>query len=112
MITPIVATVNAPPSPSKTEYAVLGYSAALRVAAPCVRNQEGSLSMWFLVRRLRRRILLVIALPVARMVIRRLALAADRRNPSTRTARALHQADSGVTAVSRRASRASRKAAR
>jgi len=58
-------------------------------------------------------ILLAIALPFARMVVHRLAVAAEQRNASTRTARALHHADSAVTAVSRRASRkASRKAAR
>ena len=34
-----------------------------------------------------------------------LALAAEHRDPSTRTAKALHQADSTVTAVSRRAPR-------
>lgn len=61
--------------------------------------------MWFLFRRLRRVILLAIALPLARMVVHRLALAAEHRDPSTRTARTLHQADSAVTAVSRRASR-------
>jgi hypothetical protein len=46
-------------------------------------------------------LLLAIALPLTRA----LALAADRRDPSTRTAKALHQADSTVTAVSRRAAR-------
>jgi hypothetical protein len=60
--------------------------------------------MWFLSRRLRRLILLAIALPLARVVVHRLALAAEHRGPSTRTARALHHADSAVTAVSRRAS--------
>jgi len=60
--------------------------------------------MWFLSRRLRRMILLAIAFPVARMVVHRLAMAAEHRDPSTRTARALHHADSTVTAVSRRAS--------
>lgn len=67
---------------------------------------EGTLSMWvFLLGRLRTWVLLAIALPLARLVVHRLALAADRRNPSSRTARALHQADSAVTAVSRRTSR-------
>ena len=61
--------------------------------------------MWvFLSSRLRRWVLLAIALPLARALVHHLALAADRRNPSTRTARALHQADSAVTAVSRRTS--------
>ena len=62
--------------------------------------------MWFLLgRRLRRLILLAIAFPLARMVVHRLARAAEHRDPATRTARALHHADSAVTAVSRRASR-------
>jgi hypothetical protein len=60
--------------------------------------------MWvFFSRRLRMWLLLAIALPLARTLIHRLALAAERRGPSTRTARALLQADSAVTAVSRRA---------
>jgi hypothetical protein len=59
--------------------------------------------MWlFLTRRLRTWLLLAIALPVGRAVVHRLALAAERRDPSTRTARTLHQADSAVAAVSRR----------
>jgi hypothetical protein len=43
-------------------------------------------------------------LPLARIVVHRLALAADRRDPSARTARALRHADSAVAAVSRRSS--------
>jgi hypothetical protein len=66
--------------------------------------------MWvFLFARVRRWLLLIIALPLARLVIHRLALAADRRDPSARTARALHHADSAVTALSRRASRRARR---
>ena len=62
--------------------------------------------MWaFFSRRLRMWLLLAIALPLTRALAHRLALAAERRDPSTRTARALHQADSAVTAVSRRAAR-------
>lgn len=62
--------------------------------------------MWvFLSARLRTWLLLAIALPVARFLVHRLAVAAERRDPSARTARALHQADSAVTTVSRRASR-------
>jgi len=62
--------------------------------------------MWvFLSTRLRRWVLLAIALPLARLLVHRAALAAERRDPAARTARALHQADSAVTAVSRRASR-------
>ena len=70
--------------------------------------------MWvFFTRRLRMWLLLAIALPLARALIHRLALAAEQRDPSTRTARALHQADSSVTAVSRRAgSRRERRKAR
>jgi hypothetical protein len=64
------------------------------------------LCMWlFLSRRLRVWVLLSIALPLARVLVRRLALAAERHDPSARTARALRQADSAMTAVSRRASR-------
>jgi hypothetical protein len=60
--------------------------------------------MWaFFSRRLRMWLLLAIALPLTRAVVHRLALAAEHRNPSTRTAKTLHQADSAVTAVSRRA---------
>jgi hypothetical protein len=61
--------------------------------------------MWFLFRRLRRLILLAIALPLARMVVHHLAIAAENRKPRTRTAKALHHADSAVNAVSRRTSR-------
>jgi hypothetical protein len=62
--------------------------------------------MWMFVSgRLRTWVLLAIALPLARVFVHRLALAAGRHDPSTRTARALHQADSAVTAVTRRASR-------
>jgi hypothetical protein len=59
----------------------------------------------FFSRRLRKWLLLAIALPLIRMLVHRLALAAGRRDPSTRTAKALHQADSAVTAVSRRTAR-------
>ena len=69
-------------------------------------DDEGTLSMWaFFSRRLRMWLLLAIALPLTRALVHRLALAAERRDPSTRTAKALHQADSAVTAVSRRAAR-------
>jgi hypothetical protein len=62
--------------------------------------------MWmFLSRRLRAWVVLTIALPAARAVVHRLALAADRRDPSARPAKALRQADSALTAVSRRANR-------
>ena len=78
-------------------------------------DDEGTLSMWaFFSRRLRMWLLLAIALPLTRALVHRLALAAQHRDPSTRTAKALHQADSTVTAVSRRAARKSerRKAGR
>ena len=62
--------------------------------------------MWaFFSRRLRMWLLLAIALPLTRAFVHRLALAAERRDPSTRTAKALFKADSAVTAVSRRAAR-------
>ena len=62
--------------------------------------------MWaFFSRRLRMWLLLAIALPLTRALVHRLALAAVRRDPSTRTAKALFKADSAVTAVSRRAAR-------
>jgi hypothetical protein len=62
--------------------------------------------MWaFFSRRLRMWLLLAIALPLARALVHRLALAAERRDPSTRTAKTLLQADSMVTAVSRRTAR-------
>ncbi|HEY6493892.1 MAG TPA: hypothetical protein VIZ43_11490 [Trebonia sp.] len=50
-------------------------------------------------------LLLAIALPLLRVLVHRLAQAAERRDPSTRTAKTLVQADSAVTAVSRRAAR-------
>ncbi len=62
--------------------------------------------MWaFFSRRLRMWLLLAIALPLTRAVVHRLAVAAERRDPSTRTARALFNADSAVTALSKRAAR-------
>jgi hypothetical protein len=50
-------------------------------------------------------LLLAIVLPLTQALVHRLALAAVRRDPSTRTAKALFKADSAVTAVSRRAAR-------
>ena len=83
------------------------YPAAPRVAPrpeqPYIRKTA---NMWiFLTRRLRRWVLLAIALPAARLLVHRLALAAEHRDQSTRTARTLHQVDSAVTAVSRRSRR-------
>jgi len=54
-------------------------------------------------------VLLTVMLPLARTLVHRLARAADRRDPRSRAARALRQADSTVTAVSRRASRRGRR---
>jgi hypothetical protein len=68
------------------------------------------LSMWvFLSARLRTWLLLAIALPLARLLVHRFAVAAERRDASARTAKLLHQADSAVTAVSGRASRRARR---
>lgn len=76
-----------------------------RVAAWATKGPE---LMWvFLTKRLRMWLLLAIALPLARTVVHRLAVAADRRNPSTRTAHTLRQADSVVDGVYRRTARAS-----
>jgi hypothetical protein len=62
--------------------------------------------MWaFFSRRLRMWLLLAIALPLTRALVHRLALAAERRDPSTKTARTLLHADSAVTSVSQRAAR-------
>jgi ribosomal protein S9 len=62
--------------------------------------------MWvFFSRRLRMWLLLAIALPVTRALVHRLALAAERRDPSTRTAKTLLRTDSMITGVSRRAER-------
>jgi hypothetical protein len=69
------------------------------------RLDERTLSMFaFFSRRLRTWLLLAIALPITRLVVHRLALAAERRDASARPARLLRQADSAVTAVSGRAS--------
>jgi hypothetical protein len=71
--------------------------------------------MWaFFSRRLRTWLLLAIALPLTRTLVHRLALAADRHDPATRTAKTLHHADSVVAGLSRRATQRSdrRKATR
>ena len=73
-------------------------------------EEEGTLSMWvFLSARLRTWLLLAIALPLARLLVHRLAVAAERRDPSARTAKLLRRADSAVTAVSGRSSRRARR---
>jgi hypothetical protein len=62
--------------------------------------------MWaFFSRRLRTWLLLAIALPLTRALVHRLARTAERRDPSTRTAKTLVRADSAVTSVSQRAAR-------
>jgi hypothetical protein len=66
--------------------------------------------MWvFLTARLRVWLLLAIALPLARLLVHRLAVAADRHDTSARTAKLLRRADSAVTAASRRSSRGARR---
>ena len=60
--------------------------------------------MWvFLSARLRAWLFMAIALPLARVLIHRLAIAADRHD--ARSAKLLHCADSAVTAVARRTGR-------
>jgi hypothetical protein len=73
-------------------------------------EEEGTLSMWVLLSaRLRAWLLLAIALPLARLLVHRLAVAAERHAPSARRAKLLRRADSAVTAVSGRASRRARR---
>lgn len=62
--------------------------------------------MWvFLSGRLRTWLVLAVALPLARLLVHRLAVAAEHRDASTKTARVLHGADSTVAAMARRVSR-------
>jgi hypothetical protein len=66
--------------------------------------------MWvFLSSRLRTWLLLAIALPLVRLVVHRLAVAAEHHDQSARTAKLLRRADSAVTAVSGRSSRRARR---
>jgi hypothetical protein len=66
--------------------------------------------MWvFLSARLRTWLLLAIALPLARLLVHSLAVAAERHDPSARTAKLLHRADSAVTVVRGRFSRRARR---
>ena len=66
--------------------------------------------MWvFLFSRLQTWLLLAIALPLARLLVHRLAVTADRRDPSARAARLLDQADSAVATISGRVSRRARR---
>lgn len=62
--------------------------------------------MWlFISRKIRTWLLLTVGLPLTRLAVHRLAVAANRHNESARTARALRKADSAMTEVSRHASR-------
>jgi hypothetical protein len=62
--------------------------------------------MWlFISKKIRTWLLLTVGLRLTRLAVHRLAVAADRHNESARTARALHKADSAMTAVSRHTSR-------
>jgi hypothetical protein len=66
--------------------------------------------MWvFLSARLRTWLFLAIALPLVRLLVRRLAVAAERHDPSARRVKVLRQADSAVTALSGRFSRRARR---
>jgi hypothetical protein len=66
--------------------------------------------MWlFLSARFRTWLLLAVAVPLSRMLVHRLAVVANRRDPSARGARLLNQADSAMTSVSRRTSRKARR---
>jgi hypothetical protein len=62
--------------------------------------------MWvFISKKVRTWLLLTVGLPLIRLAVHRLAVAADRHDESARIARALRKADSAITAVSRRTSR-------
>ena len=62
--------------------------------------------MWlFISKKIRTWLLLTVGLPLTRRAVNRLAVVADRHDESARTARALHKADSAMTAVSRHAFR-------
>ena len=56
-------------------------------------------------KRIRTWLLLSVGLPLTRVAVHRLAVAADRHDESARTARALRKADSAITAVSQHNSR-------
>ena len=62
--------------------------------------------MWlFITKKFRTWLLLTVGLPLTQQAVHRLAVAADRHDESARTARALHKADSAMSAVSRHVSR-------
>jgi hypothetical protein len=54
-------------------------------------------------------VLLAIAVPLARVLVHRLAVAANKRSPDASTTRLLQNADSAVTSVSQRAKQARRR---
>jgi hypothetical protein len=59
--------------------------------------------MWlFLSRRLRMWVLLAVGVPLARALVHRLAVAANKRSPDASATRLLHHADSAVTSMSQR----------
>ena len=62
--------------------------------------------MWLLIsKKMRTWLILTVGLPLTRLAVHRLAVAAGRRDESARTARALRKADSAMAAVSQRTSR-------
>jgi hypothetical protein len=62
--------------------------------------------MWLLIsKKIRTWLLLTVGLPLTRLAVHRLAVAADRHDDAARTSRALHKADSAMTAISRHTSR-------
>jgi hypothetical protein len=62
--------------------------------------------MWlFFSKKIRTWLLLTVGLPLTRLAVHRLAMAADRHDESARSARALRKADSALTAVCRHTSR-------
>jgi hypothetical protein len=66
--------------------------------------------MWvFLTRRLRMWVLLTIAVPLARVLVHRLAVAANKRSPDASTTRLLQNADSAMTSASQRSKQAPRR---
>ena len=95
--------------PSSEPYEVPHINAG-RPGASRQAGEEGTLSMWvFLSARLRTWLLLAIALPLARLLVHRAAVAAERHDPSARRVKLLRRADSAVTAVSGRSARRARR---
>src|SRR5579871_1140590 len=87
-----------------------GTSAPVGQGPAARRAEEGTLSMGvFLFARVRAWLLLAVVLPLARVLVHRVAVAAERHDPSARRAGLLRRADSAVTAVSGRSSRRARR---